>query len=129
MVSPEIVAKAIKAYFAAIKEMNTESWLAVFATDAESFDPADAPPHKGHDGLRQFFEGIAGGFKEVALTPEDVFIVGREAAVKWTGNGVGKNGRRVHFEGIDIFEVNEEGKIQKLRGYWNPAELMGQLQG
>ncbi len=126
--SPETVGRAIKDYFAAIRSMNTENWLAVFAPDAESYDPADAPPHKGHEGLRQFFEAIAGGFKEVALTPDDVFIVGREAAVKWTGTGTGKNGRRVHFEGIDLFEVNDEGKIQKVRAYWNPAELMGQLQ-
>jgi steroid delta-isomerase len=126
--SPETVARRVKAYFAAIETMNADRWLANFAEDAEAFDPADAPPHTGHDGLRQFFEAIAGGFKEVALTADDVFIVGHEAAVKWTGSGVGKNGRAVHFQGIDIFEINEDGKIQKTRAYWNPAELMGQLQ-
>jgi ketosteroid isomerase-like protein len=127
--SPEVVAHTVKAYFAAIKAMNTDAWVGNFAEDAEAFDPADAPPHKGHDGLRQFFEAIAGGFKQVELIPDHVFIVGNEAAVKWTGSGVGKNGKSVHFEGIDIFEINEAGKIQKTRAYWNPAELMGQLQG
>jgi steroid delta-isomerase len=126
--STETVARRIKAYFAAIKAMDTEAWIANFAADVEAYDPADAPPHRGHDGVRQFFEGIAGLFKEVELTADQVFIVGREAAVKWTGNGVGKNGRKVHFEGIDVFEVNEEGQIQKTRAYWNPAELMGQLE-
>jgi len=126
--SPEIVAHAVKAYFAAIKTMDASIWVGNFAEDAEAYDPADAPPHKGHDGLRQFFEAIAGGFKEVELTADQVFIVGHEAAVKWTGRGVGKNGKSVHFEGIDVFEINEEGKIQKTRAYWNPSELMGQLQ-
>jgi steroid delta-isomerase len=125
--SPETVAQAVKAYFAAIKAMNADAWVSTFAEDAEAYDPADAPPHEGHDGLRQFFEAIAGGFKQVELTADHVFIVGHEAAVKWTGHGTGKNGKSIHFEGIDIFEINEAGKIQKTRAYWNPAELMGQL--
>jgi ketosteroid isomerase-like protein len=126
--SPEIVARAVQSYFATIKTMDAEQWIANFAEDAEAYDPADAPPHTGHDGLRQFFGAIAGGFKEVALKPDHIFIVGHEAAVKWTGRGVGKNGKSVHFEGIDVFEINEAGKIQKTRAYWNPAELMGQLE-
>jgi steroid delta-isomerase len=126
--SPETVARTVRAYFDAIKSMKADNWLATFAPDAEAYDPADAPPHKGHDGLRQFFEGITSALKEVELHPDQTFIVGREAAVKWTGSGVGKNGRKVHFEGIDIFELNDDGLIQKTRAYWNPAELMGQLQ-
>ena len=127
--SPETVARTVRAYFDAIKSLDKEAWVATFAPDAEAYDPADAPPHVGYDGLRAFFEAIAGGFKQVEMTPDHTFIVGREAAVKWTGRGVGKNGRKVHFEGIDIFEINDEGLIQKTRAYWNPAELMGQLQG
>ncbi|HEY0003438.1 MAG TPA: nuclear transport factor 2 family protein [Pyrinomonadaceae bacterium] len=126
--SPEMVARAVKAYFAATREMKTDAWLATFAEDALSYDPVDAPPHRGHDELRRFFDGIVGAFKEVGLHEEHVFIVGNQAAVKWTGRGTGKNGRSVHFEGIDIIEVNEDGKIQTIRGYWNPLELMGQLQ-
>jgi steroid Delta-isomerase len=126
--SPETVARAVKAYFAAIKAMDKEAWVANFAEDAEAYDPADSPPHRGHDGLRQFFEAIAGGFKQVELSADHIFIVSHEAAVKWTGRGVGKNGKQIHFEGIDIFEINEDGKIQKTHAYWNPAELMGQLE-
>jgi steroid delta-isomerase len=51
-----------------------------------------------------------------------------EVAVKWTGRGVGKNGREVTCEGIDIFEINEALKIKTLRVYWHPAALMAQLQ-
>jgi steroid delta-isomerase len=126
--SPEIVAKAVKAYFAAIRETNPDAWVKTFAADAESRDPVDAPPMRGHEELRQFFNRIAGAFKEVGLTEDSVFIVGNQAAVKWTGRGTGQNGRKVHFEGIDIFEVNEDGQIQALRAYWNPLELMAQLQ-
>jgi steroid delta-isomerase len=120
--------KAVSDYFAAIRATDVDAWLATFAADAVSQDPVGAPPMKGHAALRQFFEGIAGAFERVGLFEDHVFVVGNEAAVKWTGRGMGKNGREVTFEGIDIFEINEEGKIQTLRAYWQPAAMMAELQ-
>jgi hypothetical protein len=42
--SPEIVVRAVQSYFAAIKTMNADTWVANFAEDAEAYDPADASP-------------------------------------------------------------------------------------
>ena len=120
--------KAVADYFAAIRAMDINAWLSTFAENAVSHDPVGAPPMSGHAALRQFFEGIAGAFEKVGLFEDQVFINGNEAAVKWIGRGTGKNGREVAFEGIDIFEVNDEGKIQTVRGYWNPAAMMAELQ-
>jgi steroid delta-isomerase len=125
--SPEVVSKVVRAYFDALRAMDQESWVNTFAEDAISYNPVGAPPTQGHERLGEFFQTITAGFKEVALTPDDFFVAGNSAAVKWTGRGVSKQGRRVHFEGIDVFEVNEAGKIQTLRAYWNPAEMVGQL--
>jgi steroid delta-isomerase len=127
--SPDVISRVIKSYFAATRAMDTEAWLATFAQDATSYDPVGAPPTIGHDGLRQFFTAILDAFDKVGLTEEHIFIAGNGAAVKWTGQGKGKNGRVVRFEGIDIFELNDEGLIQTIRAYWNPAEVMVQLQG
>lgn len=120
--------KAVADYFAAIRAMDVDGWLSTFAEDAVTNDPVGAPPLNGHAALRQFFEGIAGAFEKVGLFEDQVFINGNEAAVKWTGRGTGKNGREVTFEGIDVFEVNDEGKIKTVRGYWNPAAMMAELQ-
>ncbi len=121
------VRHTIAAYFAAVRAMDVEAWLRTFATDAVSHDPS-APPLRGHDALRQFFIGIAGAFQQLTLTEDDVFVTGQGAAVKWTGRGVGKNGRRVTFEGIDLFEFAADGTIQTLCAYWDPASMMTQLQ-
>ncbi len=126
--STERTEKAVRDYFAAIRAMDVNSWLATFAEDAVSQDPVGAPPMRGHAALRQFFEGIAGAFEQVGLFEDHVFVVGNQAAVKWTGRGTGKNGREVTFEGIDIFEINDDGKIQTVRAYWQPAMMMAQLQ-
>lgn len=127
--SPEDISRAIKAYFAATRAMDGEAWVATFAPDAVSYDPVGAPPTVGHEALRQFFAAICAAFDQVGLTEDHVFIAGNGAAVKWTGSGKGKNGRNVRFEGIDIFDFNEAGLIQTVRAYWNPTEVLMQLQG
>jgi steroid delta-isomerase len=125
--SPEVVSKAVKAYFQALRAMDQQAWVNTFAPDAISHDPVGAPPIKGHEKLGEFFQTITAAFKEVGLKEQEVFIAGNGAAVKWIGRGVSKQGRKVHFEGIDVFEINEAGKIQNLHAFWNPAEMVAQL--
>jgi steroid delta-isomerase len=126
--SKEAIQKVVADYFAAIRAMNVEGVVATFAEDAVSQDPVGAPAIEGHEGIRQFFQDITSAFEKAGLTEDYVFISGNGAAVKWTGYGVGKNGREVHFEGIDVFEVNEQGKIKNLWAYWDAAGLMAKLQ-
>ena len=125
--SPEIISVAIKAYFAALRAMDERAWVNTFAEDAVTYDPVGAAPTRGHQRLAEFFQTITAAFKEVGLTEDQIFIAGNGAAVKWTGRGTSQAGRRVQFEGIDVFEINEAGKIQTLHAYWNPAEMVAQL--
>jgi steroid delta-isomerase len=125
--NPELISRTVKAYFAAIRAMDIPAIVDTFAEDAVTEDPVGTPPNHGHKRIEEFFQTVTAGFKEVGLTEDQVFISGNAAAVKWTGRGVSKEGRRVKFEGIDIIEVNEAGKIQTLHAYWNPAEMVGQL--
>lgn len=125
--SPEIIANAIKNYFAALRAMDERAWVRTFAEDAVTYDPVGAPPTHGHQKLAEFFQTITAAFKEVGLTEDDIFIAGNGAAVKWTGRGISQAGRSVKFEGIDVFEINDAGKIQTLHAYWNPAEMVAQL--
>jgi steroid delta-isomerase len=117
----------IKAYFAAITALDAEQWVATFAPDGISYEPGN-PPLTGHDALRQFFNAIAAaGFASIEMKPDQIFPLGNEAAVKWSARGQGRNGRTVAFEGIDVFVINEAGKIQSVKAYWNPAALMAEL--
>ena len=125
--APEIIANAIKNYFAALRAMDERAWVRTFAEDAVTYDPVGAPPTRGHQKLAEFFQTVTAAFKEVGLTEDDIFIAGNGAAVKWTGRGISQAGRKVKFEGIDVFEINEAGKIQTLHAYWNPAEMVAQL--
>ena len=125
--SPEVIARTVKAYFEALRAMDQQAWVNTFAKEAISHDPVGALPINGHQKLAEFFQTITAAFKEVGLTEDHVFIAGNGAAVKWTGRGTSKQGRAVQFEGIDVFTINEAGKIETLQAYWNPAEMVAQL--
>lgn len=127
MPSPAVIHRTVAAYFAATRTRDPDAWLATLAEDAVSHDPVGGAPTVGHGGLRQFFDLIASVFETLAITEDHVFVAGNGAAVKFTGRGVGKNGREVTFEGIDVFEVNERGLIQTVWGYWDPSRLMLEL--
>lgn len=126
-VSSDRISRAVRAYFLAIRAMDAEAFANTFAEDGTTYDPVGSPGIKGRGSIREFLEGICQNFKSVALTEESIFVAGDGAAVKWTGRGTSTNGRQVRFEGIDVFEINEDGKIQTVRAYWNPAEMIGQL--
>jgi steroid delta-isomerase len=120
--------QTVAEYFSAIRAMDVDRWIDTFAPDAESHDPVGAAPLLGHAALREFLTGMFSLFESVELTEDHVFVVGNSAAVKWTGQGLGRNGSNVTFEGIDVIECNQDGKIASLRAYWNPAPVIATVQ-
>ncbi len=126
-VSPDKISRAVRAYFLAIRAMDAEAFANTFAEDGTTCDPIGTPPISGRPAIREFLESICKNFKSVGLTEDSVFVAGNGAAVKWTGSGTSASGKEVRFEGVDVFEINQEGKIQSVRAYWNPAEMIGQL--
>ena len=125
--APEMIPLRVAAYFATIRAMDVDAFVAMFAADGISHDPVGAPPHVGHAAIRQFAEGIFGLFETVGLTEDQVFVGGNGAAVKWTGRGRGKNGAAVTFEGVDVIELNDAGTIQLMRAYWDPAPVLAKI--
>jgi len=107
--------------------MDPEAFANAFAEDGTTHDPHGSTAITGRVALREFFQSICENFKSVGLTEDSIFVAGDGAAVKWTGKGTSTNGREVNFEGIDVFEVNQDGKIQTVHAYWNPGEMVAQL--
>jgi len=124
---PERISRTVRGYFLAMRAMDPDAFANSFAEDGTTYDPVGTPAVTGRDGLREFFQSICKNFKTVGLTEDQVFVAGNGAAVKWTGKGTSNSGREVRFEGIDVIEVNEDGKIQTVHAYWNPAEMIAQL--
>jgi steroid delta-isomerase len=122
-------AEAVAEYFAAIRAMDVDRWVAVFAPDAISNDPVGAPPMVGQDALHAFITHITTAFRKISLTEDHVYVCGTSAAVPWTGFAETHAGKRVDFDGVDVIDCNDEGKIILVRAFWDPAPVFAALNG
>jgi steroid delta-isomerase len=122
-----VVRAAIEAYFAALATGDEEAWLTRHADDAVSFNPVWGPPTESLADLRRFFRGIRSAFERLSIQPDLISEAPDGAAVKWTGRAFGRNGRQVTFEGVDVFDVDDEGRIRTVWSYWDPAEVARSL--
>jgi len=108
------VSRAVRGYFLAIRAMDADAFANAFAEDGTTRDPVGSPPITGRPAIREFLQSICKNFKTVGLTEDAVFVAGNGAAAKWTGKGTSTNGKEVNFEGIDVFEIDQDGKIKNL---------------
>ena len=120
----ETLQQTLDAFYAALNALDADAFVATFDPNAVSEDPVGAPPHVGHDGVRNFVNGLIATFTKVEMTAEHTFVADYRAAVKWTVNGTMVNGKSVTLEGIDVFEFGDDGKITKMWGYWDPSPMM-----
>ncbi len=125
--SKEIIEKLVKSYFESMSAMNSQGWKEIFAQDAVIYDPVGNPPKNAGEDIDKIFSLISGFFDKLELSQDNIFIAENSAAVKWTMNVVAKNKRNATTQGISIFEINENGKIQQVSSYWNETEMMSKL--
>lgn len=123
--SPDIQA-AVTAYFTNLQAMNLDLWVENFTEDAMIYDPVGKPPNKAVDNAQKFFGLLSLTFEKLQISQDQVFVAGNGAAVKWTMQAWGKNGKQGIVEGISVFEIHD-GKIQQVSSYWDEAAMMAQM--
>lgn len=110
---------AVETFYGALRENDVELWGSIFAEGGVLVDPIGTPARHGRSEIQEFLSGVLSLCDKFGVSENYVFVHENTAVVKWTGNGTGKNGCSFTFEGIDIFELNEQGKIQSLKAYWD----------
>jgi steroid Delta-isomerase len=123
MVSQEVILKTITAYFAANNALDVEGFVNAFASDAVLYNAGEVSPISGQEAVRQVAEQSLIPFQKMEVQIERIFIMGSGAAVFYTGSITAKNGRKAQAAGIDVFEINDDGKIQSIRFYFDPAPI------
>lgn len=114
---------AVAAYFEATQSGSVERWVSRFADGAEVEDPVGGPTLRTGEEIQAQGEQFMDAFEEVGLYPDFVQVSGNRASAKWTGRGTTKEGQRVEFEGVNVWEFSPDGRVQKLTGYWNPSDM------
>jgi steroid Delta-isomerase len=121
------IPSVVNDYAAAINSLDIDSYANNFAPNATAYEPVGSPAYEGHSNVRQFFEATASLFASINFRWTFVHVVDNEVVSKWQAEGVGKNGQSVTFEGIDLMTLNEAGKIQSLRAYWDAQAMVAKL--
>ncbi len=116
----------IRAYAAAWAVRDREAWLRTFAMDATQEDPVGDPVRRGHNEIGGFWDREMARYQFIKLIPREVFVIGREAVMVWTINGVTPEGA-VSFDGVDLFHFDEGDRITSVRAFWQRASLHRQL--
>jgi steroid delta-isomerase-like uncharacterized protein len=123
----EMMISAFERYFSALNQLDRRAYLEAFAEDVVVMDPYGGRAFEGHEGLNKFFNGLERTWESFQMVPQEYYISGDRAAVKWQTEASAKSGKSARFAGINIFTINEEGLISRLEGYWDAAAMMAQI--
>jgi len=118
---------AVDRYFTSWTSLDPSAYAACFTEDAIVHNPYGTQPYQGTKALRTFFSEVTLALQEVTIEATAVHVAGNRAAVVFQGKAIGKNGKPVHMDGIDVFEFNDTGRITTLWAYWDSTVLLAKL--
>jgi steroid Delta-isomerase len=118
MASPEQVQAAVDAYVAAYHENDRDAFLDAFATDGVIVDPVGTLPHAGREARGAFWDTVHQLTERMTFDVKDVVVCGNEAAMVFAIHASSGDAGIV-LDAVDIFEVDDDGKIASMRAYWD----------
>ena len=118
MPEPADLRAAVDRYIEAWNAEDRAAWLACFAEDAVSEDPVGSDPITGHEAIGGFWDGIHSMFDGSKLNPVlGPIVCGNEATLAMQATG-SSGGNEVVIDIVDVFHMNDDGKITSLRAFW-----------
>lgn len=123
------VEAAVSGYFSTLSARDKTKWFALFDARAVLHEPVGATPGEGREGLEQVWQVFTGPFATLAIASDEVFYSGSGAAARWSARATSADGKSADFHGISVFEVDDEGRIQTVMSYWDPAAVLIRLAG
>ena len=102
----------VNLYISAISNDDFDTIKILYADNATVEDPVGSQPHEGIDAIMAFYQKLKGAGVTLSLKGS-VRCAGNSVAFPFTAT-VGGN----TLEIIDVFEFNEQEKIQSMRAYW-----------
>ena len=118
MASPEQVQAAVDAYVAAYHENDRDAFLDAFATDGVIVDPVGTLPHAGREARGAFWDTVHQLTERMTFDVKDVVVCGDEAAMVFRIHA-GAADAGIVLDAVDIFVVDDDGKIASMRAYWD----------
>ena len=113
---------------------NKEAWLDLYADDATVQDPVGVSPfdstgdgHIGKEAIAKFWDDVIGP-SNVSITVHKRIASGdracavHQSAVNEMGDDI-----KTEVDMMAVYELNEQGKIQRMSAFWSWAAMEDQL--
>jgi steroid delta-isomerase len=118
---------AVNGYFDAISSFDQEKWVDLFSENGYMEDPVGSRPYIGHQQLAIFFKGVIRFFSELSMTIESKHLEEDSVKIIWKAKAKSFNGKEILFNGIEVFKINNNGKIMSAQVEWDPSIIAKQL--
>jgi steroid delta-isomerase len=118
---PAMAHATLEGYIEGWRSGDLEPWLDLFAEDAVFEDPAGSPPMEGKQAIAAFFDASVKASTGMNPVIERIVVCGNEAILLFTMNLYHPDGSGTALRVVDHFRLNDEGRIVRLRAFWDPA--------
>ena|SRR5947209_6466185 len=117
------VRATIERYQSTFSAGDREGWLGLFADDAAVEDPVGSPPREGRDDIAAFWDEVHRQADAITVSMvQGPAICGDEAA--WAFETVVETGgQSVVISIIDVGSFGEDGRIRRLRAFWDASSV------
>jgi len=126
--TPEQIEALVTEVFEKFAAFDAQGTAALYAPDGTIEDPVGTPPVQGTQAIIAYLETFPTILNEIRVQSFDVTVAGQEAAIKWRLRFKTKTGNVFFVDGIGIFKIDENGKVQSDREYFDYAYFLSQLQ-
>ncbi len=126
--TPAQIEALVTDVFEKFAAFDAQGTAALYAPDGTIEDPVGTPPVQGTQAIIAYLETFPTILNEIRVQSFDVTVAGQEAAIKWRLRFKTKTGNVFFVDGIGIFKINENGKVQSDREYFDYAYFLSQLQ-
>jgi ketosteroid isomerase-like protein len=126
--TPQQIEAIVTDVFNKFAAFDAEGTAALYAPDGTIEDPVGTTPIQGTQAIIAYLQTYPTILDEIRVQSFDVTVAGQEAAIKWKLRFKTKTGNVFFVDGIGVFKINEQGKVQSDREYFDLAYFLSQLQ-
>ena len=125
--TPEQIEAIVRNMYDKFAAFDAQGTTDMFAPDGTIEDSVGSTPIQGTQAILAYQQSFPTLLDEIRFQSVDITVGGQEAAVKWRIRLKTKTGNVFFLEGIGIVKVNDDGKIQSARNFFDLAYFQSQL--
>lgn len=120
------VEATIHAYFEGINAERYDRVAALFAADGVLIAPG-IEPRRGAAEIEEYFRSALRLYPEHHDDPTRTIVAGSTATVEIHFTGALESGARMEFDAVDVFDLDDQGRIARLSSWYDSHAVRSQL--